>query len=422
MKLMSSFRKIIKNNLGLKITSIVLAILLWIVVAAQQDRITVKRFSNVPVSVLNEDILSEEGLTLLKYPSDTVSIRLEGKNQILQGIKNNELKAWVDLSSINRTGLINIPVLVDNLPIGVSIEETVTLEVTVDEIVTSKIPIRLDIGGEPTEGYILWDFSIEPEDGIEVTGPKSELINIVTARAKVDIEGKMNPLHISLEIQLLDESSKVVESDYIKVGESFSTAQINIYPIKEVTIDVSQSIIGEPADGYRVMGVVVIPSIIEVCGVASLLDDLYTLPIEIINIDNITDDLFKEVKLNLPNEVYIIKDQSESVQVLVQLDKLVEKTFSFVTSDIEIRNAPVNMDYAFTDSFVNITVRVPETLAADLNPGEISMWADASTIEAAGVAELQINADIQTQAELVSIEQPVFNVDFTLKDETVTTE
>lgn len=422
MKLMSSFRKIIKNNLGLKITSIVLAILLWIVVAAQQDRITVKQFSNVPVSVLNEDILSEEGLTLLKYPSDTVSIRLEGKNQILQGIKNNELKAWVDLSSITRTGLIKIPVLVDNLPIGASIEEAVTLEVTVDEIVTRNIPVRLDIGGEPPEGYILWDFSIEPEEGIEVTGPMSELLNIVTARAKVDIEDKSSPLHISLEIQLIDESSKVVESDYIKVGESFSTAQINIYPIKEVTIDVSQSIIGEPADGYRVMGVVVIPSIIEVCGVASLLDDLYTLPIEIINIDNITDDLFKEVKLNLPDEVYIIKDQSESVQVLVQLDKLVEKTFSFVTSDIEIRNAPVNMDYAFTDSFVNITVRVPETLAADLNPGEISMWADASTIEAAGVAELQINADIQTQAELVYIEQPVFNVDFTLKDEAVTTE
>ena len=57
-----------KNNMWMKILSVVIAVLIWLFVANTNDPVVTKRFYSIPVKVMNEDALTKRG-----YAYETVS-------------------------------------------------------------------------------------------------------------------------------------------------------------------------------------------------------------------------------------------------------------------------------------------------------------------------------------------------------------
>ena len=47
-----------KNNMWMKILSVVIAVLIWLFVANTNDPVVTKRFYSIPVKVMNEDALT----------------------------------------------------------------------------------------------------------------------------------------------------------------------------------------------------------------------------------------------------------------------------------------------------------------------------------------------------------------------------
>lgn len=50
-----------KNNMWMKILSVVIAVLIWLFVANTNDPVVTKRFYSIPVKVMNEDALTKRG-------------------------------------------------------------------------------------------------------------------------------------------------------------------------------------------------------------------------------------------------------------------------------------------------------------------------------------------------------------------------
>ena len=48
-----------KNNMWMKILSVVIAVLIWLFVANTNDPVVTKRFYSIPVKVMNEDALTK---------------------------------------------------------------------------------------------------------------------------------------------------------------------------------------------------------------------------------------------------------------------------------------------------------------------------------------------------------------------------
>lgn len=69
------------NDLILKVFSLVLAILLWLFVINTEDPVITKSFSNIPVDMLNEQVLDELNRTYKITEGSTVSFTVKGKKQ-----------------------------------------------------------------------------------------------------------------------------------------------------------------------------------------------------------------------------------------------------------------------------------------------------------------------------------------------------
>ena len=71
------------NDLILKVFSLVLAILLWLFVINTEDPVITKSFSNIPVDMLNEQVLDELNRTYKITEGSTVSFTVKGKKTVI---------------------------------------------------------------------------------------------------------------------------------------------------------------------------------------------------------------------------------------------------------------------------------------------------------------------------------------------------
>ena len=64
-----------KNNMWMKILSVVIAVLIWLFVANTNDPVVTKRFYSIPVKVMNEDALTKRGYAYEILDGEEVNIR-----------------------------------------------------------------------------------------------------------------------------------------------------------------------------------------------------------------------------------------------------------------------------------------------------------------------------------------------------------
>jgi len=164
------------RNLGLKLLSMLVAILLWLVVAGER---VVERVMRAPVEFQN----LPAGLELVGNPPDTVEVRLRGSSGALSRIASGDMSAVIDLATA-RPGrrLFHITQSQVNVPYGINIVQvgpsTLTMEFEVSGI--RLVKIEPDIDGHPADGYEITGIKSDPES-VEVAGPESALKRLVAA-------------------------------------------------------------------------------------------------------------------------------------------------------------------------------------------------------------------------------------------------
>lgn len=69
-------KKLLTNNLGLKLLSIVAAAMLWLVVLYIEDPVMYADFSPIQVTILNENVITDQGKVYqIEDNSDVISVR-----------------------------------------------------------------------------------------------------------------------------------------------------------------------------------------------------------------------------------------------------------------------------------------------------------------------------------------------------------
>ena len=57
-------KKLLTQNIGLKIVSIIAATLLWFIMVSITDPVIPETYKNVPVRIINSDVVTSEGKTM----------------------------------------------------------------------------------------------------------------------------------------------------------------------------------------------------------------------------------------------------------------------------------------------------------------------------------------------------------------------
>ncbi len=164
-------RRIFLEDWSLKLLSLAIAIVLWLLVTGQNEPVT----AHVNVQL---NFIRPQSLEISNDPPRTVDVMLTGSRNKLDNLTSLDLVATVDLSD-QRTGE-RVLRLADKaqipLPQGIKVDgfQPSAIPIRLEPIVERQIPVEAKLEGKPENGFEI--YGIHPSKGsVTVRGPASRV-------------------------------------------------------------------------------------------------------------------------------------------------------------------------------------------------------------------------------------------------------
>lgn len=221
------------RHIGLKVMSIGLAALIWLIVAGEQ---VVERVVRIPLEFTNMPAQLEP----VGEPPNVVDVRVRGSSGRLSRIPAGELVAVVDLQGA-RPGqrLFHITGADVRAPFGIEVLQITpsSLYMTFEPSATKAVPIVPAVEGDPAPGFEIGTRSAEPAT-VEVIGPQSTLAQITSAITEpVSVAGASAQVVEMVSVGVSDPSVRLKRTDPVRVTVSIRAAQLQ-WAVQGVPVNV----------------------------------------------------------------------------------------------------------------------------------------------------------------------------------------
>lgn len=396
------------NNLGLKILSIGLAIFAWFMVVNVVNPLVVDT-EEVPVEMINEDILSRANLTYELVGKKTVTVTYEVRTRDRYRVSASDFYAYADLANLyDVTGSIPVTVEVTNRDARGLIEGAVTVKpgvvrIQTEELQRKRFDVVPHVTGEAAEGYAIGNVMVRPEY-VYVTGPISVVGQINSVGVEVEVPGIESDVSGSSRVILYDANGNelVGLEDKVTLSRGEVDYQVSVLRVKNLSLDFQVS--GEVADGYRFTGVDSDVRTISVEGMKSALASLSTImvPGELLNISGATQDVTVEVDLNelLPDNVSMAAASATSAMITLRVEKLEERGFSLNTRGLQLAGVSEEYEYEFEEDQVTVWIRGLSEDLDRLDPSSLVGLVDVSML-GAGDVDVDVEMELTEGFELM---------------------
>lgn len=342
----NNFVESLTKNWGLKILSVGVAIILWLVVVNVDDPIISKTYTGIPVEVMNEQILTDEDRTYEVIDgTDTITVVVSAKRSVINQMSKDYLRATADLKYL--TPGATVPIELRSTRLSDKIESitsrTENMKLMIEDIVKVNVSINVMVTGEPDDGYILRDATPSVRY-VKVSGPESLVDMIDSAYAYVDISDIQKSVSTNVPILIMDKDGNEVTDSRLELSHSNVNVEVRLFAVKEVPISSGYS--GEPAKGYIATGMVVTnPESVEVAGSGENFEDLDVIYIdpEKVSIEGATADVSTVINISecLPSDVtFADKSFDGNVIVGISVEQKQRKTIEIPISNIVVENVP----------------------------------------------------------------------------------
>jgi YbbR domain-containing protein len=173
------------RHAGLKVLSLVLAVLLWLIVAGEE---TVERGLRVPLQFEQ----FPGGLELLGEPPMLVDVRVRGPATTVSNMSPGDVVAVLDLrASAPGRRLFQLTPEQVRTPFGVEVVQVApaTIAMAFEKSVTTQVPVAPVVEGSPAPGFVIGKVTSAPQT-VEVIGPESAVRQVTEAMTEsITVEG-----------------------------------------------------------------------------------------------------------------------------------------------------------------------------------------------------------------------------------------
>jgi YbbR domain-containing protein len=193
------------RHLGLKLLSLVLAVLLWMVVSGEE---TVERGLRIPLEL-------QQFPASLEVTGDvptTVDVRLRGGSGTLSRVSAGEVVAVLDLRTA-RPGRRLFPLTAEQVrvPFGVEVVQVTpsAIAMAFEASASRVVPVLPAVDGHPAPGYVVGTVTSDPAS-VEVVGPESAVKRATEAMTEpVSIAGARDRVLENVTIGIMDSALRV---------------------------------------------------------------------------------------------------------------------------------------------------------------------------------------------------------------------
>lgn len=372
-------KKKLTNNFGVKLLSLGIAIVFWVVIINSQDPIESRIFRDIPVAVLNEEKVTEKEKILQVIEGDTVDVEVEGRRSELEDLVAGDFYATADMSEVSFMDTVLVRVSVPSHPdVKVLNDGENVMKLLFDDYVTERFSFRINTVGEAMEDYFVGDALASPNI-IQISGAKTLLDKIKEVVLEVDVSGRSVDFTTTATPIVYDMNGDVISNSKLKMHMETEavTVSVPVYPTKELKLQVKT--VGEVPEGYEILeeNIAFQPEKVLVAGTKEDLAQLSTTLELQVDVTGQTGTVEKNIQI-----IEELNDSLKSLRVVntqmaavtIRVTPYVDKTIEIPADKIELKNLSAGLTAELvrkTPVLVTIqckAARAPFVTAEYLNP------------------------------------------------------
>ncbi len=423
------------NNLGLKVVSLLVSCLIWLVVTNTNDPESTQVYKNVPITIKNQDTITNANKTFTVVDGvDKINVYVTARKTVRAALNSGSFTVKADMENYNEA--------LGTVPLEVSCEDArirqediriipSSLKINMEDKVEQNFGVAVVTTGKADKGYELGKTTIVTGDTIRIAGPQS-LINIIgKVTISLDITNMNTDSTNFYPIRIEDKNGAVLtdgqmsnlelkNSDGVSLQNNSAEVRTEIWKVYN-DIPLKANVTGEVAPGFKVSSITLSPQTINL--VASE-DAIEALGGELTLKDDISVEGLSETQdytvdlndtLNQYDNIRLETDISSAITIHVGIDEVGSKTFQMPISDIIMHNTPSDKKLIFSPAdAVSISVKTTD----DTEPGDIDMTLaditaeiDLKSCEINGSYTLPVEITLPQGYELVNDVKIVVNIE-----------
>ena len=409
------------RNIGLKIAALVIAFFVWVGVTNTNNPVKTQLFTNLPLTIVNQDAVADIGKVVEQQGNGTVTLRVTDRRSVLSQLARNGSDFYVeaDMKNLNSMNTVPLTVTCSNPQVTWDKIEVLpsSLSVKLEDKVEQTYVASISTNGTPATGWEVGSSSVTTGKNIVLAGPSSLMRRINQVVAPVDVAGLSSDYTLSSVLKVYDKNGDELTDAQMKslefkdatgtvIKDHTVKVMVDLWKIRtDVPIRIRTT--GTPAWGYRVSSIKMIPETISVAGtdeaLAELGDELTVK--DVINVsgakENVKQEINLEDTLDQLSGLKLISDADPSVEAEVSIEKNGDVTLDIPLSDIVVQNRPEGMELVFTPADkISVSVHATEDDEKPLTAKDISLSIDLSQCADPGSYEIPVHVTVPDGYEL----------------------
>lgn len=423
------------NNLGLKIVSLLVSCLIWVVVTNTNDPESTQVYKNVPITIKNQDTITNANKTFTVVDGvDKINVYVTARKSVRSSLAADSFIVKADMENYNEA--------LGTVPLEISCEDgrirqedirmlPSSLKISMEDKVEQNFGMAVVTTGKPDKGYEVGKTTIVTGDTIRIAGPES-LINIIgKVTISVDVTNMSMGSTDFYPIRIEDKNGATLtdgqmsnlelkNSDGVSLQNNSAEVRTELWKVYN-DIPLKVEVTGEVASGYKVSAVTLAPQTINLVAEENAIEELGGI-IQLkdpVNVEGMTEtqDFTVDLNdtLNQYDDIRLESDISSAITVHVGIDEVGSKTFQMPISDIIMHNTPSDKKLIFSPAdAVSISVKTTSEdseEAITLTLSDISAEIDLKSCEINGSYTLPVNVTLPEGYELVNDVSIVVNIE-----------
>lgn len=381
--------KKLTNNWGLKLIAILFALILWFAVINIDDPVVSETFRNIPVQIVNTEVLTEAGKTYEVLDDSAVveSITVYGPRTLVESLNENDIVAKADINDITvaNTVAVNVSVDVRNSSKITNIRSSLDcVKLNIENSKTKQLVIHATTTGKLASGYIVGEIELD-QNRIRVSGPTSIVSQISTAKVNVDVTESSSDVATYGMVRLYDKDGVEITSELLVKGTEKVHINVDVVPTKYVPVKYQLS--GIVAEGYAVVEDAITCDVMTVliAGETEELRNVKEIMIagEELNVNGLKEEKEFAVSMKnyLPQGIILgDKEYDGKATIKVPIEEIVTEVVEILKEDLTIENIPEGITVS--------TIDVPEYTELEVT-GPVSKVRQEMTNKITGVIDME---------------------------------
>ncbi len=386
-----------EKDLVIKVISILTAILIWFLVA-DQDNPFEERTIVVPLSS-NVEVLQQNSLQIVGTTLPTsIDVKIKGRRQKIMGVTANDFNVSIDLSDVTESGTrsikIETPQYIGDQDILISGMNPSSVNLRFEKVIGKQYPVTIEYTGKLPAGYELVNVRVDPSNVI-LQEKESSISQVGKVVAQINLDNIKDSNEIVMRGTVLDTEGKT-----LKQFEGQVPIIVNFDLVKKIPVSAATK--GEPAVDWYFKEIKYSLSEVRVQGTRSVLDGITRLMAEAIDITGQTGTFKTPLTLTLPKGASLLKEDADALMAEVILDRLVTRSITLPASAITIYQVDTTgtKKYSITDETIPITVKGRPDSVNAVKAGDIKLSIQVENLEE-GTHEVPLMVQLPNSVSLV---------------------